>query len=460
MTICVRFDNGNADFAQQHDNFESFLKGQIENLNLSANISNLEWDEWFTAFNGLAGTNIGELDLDATLQLFLNQNSGIFDAQRAEEMLNLYKLIRIAYFETFGLGKDDVLGTYITNTTSNSFFECFDIWIWCWDEYPDFELTGVVVLPGITGTSLPPYQINYDELMFCEGYLEPHDTGVDNPDSVHPNFEFCEIWMTYLEDCILPNAELVEGYNGGYQNLIMQWAQFQYYFEDDFNEAIADSDGCGTTTNTLPPAISEECRDALNLFEETYGLNLTIAERKAILFGIDPESCGDNFDDLATDILMEECLAEIESAGIIMAAIDNEGLYDDCPLPFAWYVPCSEVIFSDPIAVFNQRICHIETKIAWWTLACLPPPSESEWGKLDVSMKFEFRIPNFAFNGMFGYENNQTIVATIISDAFAYAWNLIVADIKCSNAVSKRGEFRQFVMDYLKDISILSKDEY
>jgi len=296
VTICVKFDNSNADFAQEHDNFESFLKEQIKNLNLSANISDSEWAKWYAAFDGLASYSLSDLDLYSSISEFYNLTFGVFDPDRALEMYNLYKLMRFSYFETFDFGKDDVLGTYITNTTSNSYFECFDIWIWCWDEYPDFELTGFVVIPGPTGTSIPPFQKNHDKLMFCEGYLEPHDTGEDNPDSVHPNFEFCEIWMTYLEDCILPNATLIEGYGGGYSNLIMQWAQFQYYYPDDFAEAIADSEDCGTTTteveeNNPPSPIAEECMDALNDFEKEYGLDLTIEERKAILFNIDSTSC-------------------------------------------------------------------------------------------------------------------------------------------------------------------------
>jgi len=78
----------------------------------------------------------------------------------------------------------------------------------------------------------------------------------------------------------------------------MQWAQFQYYYPDDFAEAIADSEGCGTTTteveeNNPPSPIAEECLDALDSFNDTYGLNLTTAERKEIIFSMNELTCVD-----------------------------------------------------------------------------------------------------------------------------------------------------------------------
>lgn len=370
VEFCVRFSGNLSEFAQQHNNFQSFLDDQLEDINFQG-LTPSEQAQWLIVLADLDGSTLSSLlSFDAHQWAMNHSQIGTGGYDNALKIYNTYVLARLNFFQNTGIGqeKEGVKGQYITNTSVASYFECFDVWIWCWEEYPDFELSGIVVNSKSTGTSIPAYQKNYNELMFCEGYEEPHDTGADNPDSVHPNYEFCKKWMTYLEDCILPNTELAEGYNGGYQHLIMQWAQFQYYFPDDFNQAIEDSEGCGTTTNSLPPAITEECRDILNAFEDEYDIDLNIADRKAILFGIDCESlecvtsspemvdavldlldsdiaepCAPNktTQDIVNDLLMsmgEDCdLGKLESALAGSDYIDFGTLKEDCPCLYEYF---------------------------------------------------------------------------------------------------------------------------
>lgn len=45
--------------------------------------------------------------------------------------------------------------------------------------------------------------------------------------------------------------------------------------------------------NNPPTPLAEECLDALNSFNETYGLNLTLAERKEIILSMNELTCVD-----------------------------------------------------------------------------------------------------------------------------------------------------------------------
>ncbi|WP_020536494.1 hypothetical protein [Lewinella cohaerens] len=223
----------------------------------------------------------------------------------SEDYLELQRYYndRLAFYLATGIGGDisGVLSGY--RPAIDLEVECFDVWVWCWQDPADF---GIMIGGGGGGGGgnedfHPTWQEEYVRLRFCEGVNDIFDTGPDNPSQLHPDYDFCAIWMAYLEDCILPNQP---GFNefeaiSSYEGLILTWAEFQYNNPELFTAVIADPADC-TPTNELDDytpedenLIDEECRNALLDFLATYGITLTKEERLAILTSGGNPECTD-----------------------------------------------------------------------------------------------------------------------------------------------------------------------
>ena len=169
----------------------------------------------------------------------------------------------------------------------------------------------------------PTWQEEYDRLRFCEGVNDIFDTGPDNPSQLHPDYDFCAIWMAYLEDCILPNQP---GFNefeaiSSYEGLILTWAEFQYNNPELFTAVIADPADC-TPTNELDDytpedenLIDEECRNALPDFMAAYGITMTKEERLALLVSDGRQECEDQvaFEETVVGEWVRDCFDNYET---------------------------------------------------------------------------------------------------------------------------------------------------
>lgn len=204
--------------------------------------------------------------------------------QYLEDRRNLYNLHGI------GNGPEGIL----EGTVIEFIRECNWVWVWCWQDPADYGsiLTGGGNSSSSSDSYLPAWQDNYNDLRFCEGVGDVQDTGQDNVNAIHPNFDFCSTWMDYLIDCILPNQSEMDTY----EETIWQWAQFQYTNSDLFNQTIADPNNCTPTDQIdLNGSTSEECISALDAFQTAIGKTLNKFEKWAILNPTDQTSmpCAD-----------------------------------------------------------------------------------------------------------------------------------------------------------------------
>lgn len=204
--------------------------------------------------------------------------------QYLEDRRNLYNLHGI------GNGPEGIL----EGTVIEFIRECNWVWVWCWQDPADYGsiLAGGDDSSSSSGSYLPAWQDNYNDLRFCEGVGDVHDTGQDNPNGIHPNFDFCSTWMDYLTDCILPSQSETDTY----EETIWQWAQFQYTNPDLFDQTIADPNDCTPTDQIdLNGSTDEECINALDAFQTAIAKTLNKFEKWAILNPTDQTSmpCAD-----------------------------------------------------------------------------------------------------------------------------------------------------------------------
>lgn len=191
-------------------------------------------------------------------------SEGIF-----EEYVN--DRIRLYLYTGFGNSSTGILQAPIVTYAT----ECQYVWVWCWQDPADYSITYGTGSGGSNEPYVEPWTDNYNELRLCEGVYEIQDVGPDNPDMIHLNFEFCEDWMAYLEDYIIPNQPDTYGQAGytTYEDVIDQWAQFQEFEPELFNVVIGNLEDCSPAAN-IDDYIFEyyhdlECLGALAVFEST-----------------------------------------------------------------------------------------------------------------------------------------------------------------------------------------------
>jgi len=266
-----------------------------------------------------------DLDIRARVRLFMDENYGAGDhisrdlngATIADLEANYNTILNglpwdervdfVRYFndrqELFSLtGIDNELSGILWGIVVELERTCFWVWVWCWEDPFDFSIGGGGTSGGGGGGSIyPAWQTQYDTLRFCEGVNDLFDIGPENPSMVHPNFDFCTTWMTYLEDCILPTQPAFNEfeYISSYEQLILTWAEFQYNNPTLFAAAISNPEDCTATSelDDFTPETDvldeEECRNALSDFERECGLALNRHDQEAILSAPGRPDCGD-----------------------------------------------------------------------------------------------------------------------------------------------------------------------
>ena len=286
------------------------------------------------------------------------------------------------YFDT---GIDDPTSGILTGTVIDLDRVCFNVWVWCWEDPFDFDFgSGGGGSGGGGGGNEdfhPTWQEEYDQLRFCEGVNDIFDTGPDNPSQLHPNYDFCAIWMAYLEDCILPNQPEFNDFEaiGSYEELVLAWAEFQYNNPELFTTIIAAPADC-TPTSELEEytpeeevIIDEECRSALLDFLATHGITLTKEERLALLTSGGRPECTDQeaFEEWVASLIIEDCLAPFHLLFDSFGIFDiNEklsfcyGIYPEINLDPPSCLGCSveeaHTVISDQIKAFDMLECAIE----------------------------------------------------------------------------------------------------
>lgn len=199
--------------------------------------------------------------LDA-LTNFINGNLNILGAGSFSDLpisqqiaFQNYYNDRQTLFNDDGIGNgiDGVLGDFLRSRggTVQRYVQCQYVFVPCWGDPADYNVTagaGAGSGGGGTPTSLyDPWKMNYDRLVFCEGYESLFDTGPDNPQMVHPDYDFCSVWQPYLENCILPNQPPFNEFNQSREEMMMTWAELLYRDESLFNEVISDDKTCVPT---------------------------------------------------------------------------------------------------------------------------------------------------------------------------------------------------------------------
>ena len=123
------------------------------------------------------------------------------------------------------------------------------------------------------------------------------------------------------------------------------------------------------------------------------------------------------------------------------------------------YVRCADVIFASPL--LGKRITQFEIK-QYMVALCFGDIGDDEQDESEAlgllrnaSLKIEARIPDFLFSGPFGYENMQTAVAKITSDAINFARSKIDLLNHCSELPLIRFQYRKEFFDYLNDPDVL-----
>lgn len=119
------------------------------------------------------------------------------------------------------------------------------------------------------------------------------------------------------------------------------------------------------------------------------------------------------------------------------------------------YARCADIIFSEPYfdAGVEYRTAQINIYSIILAIGCIPqiPEAEGIMQTIDVSVKAEAKLPNYLFSGPFGYGEQQTKVAQLITSAIHESRELAFAGINCDNAISKKGTLLSLYKNIITD---------
>lgn len=206
---------------------------------------------------------------------------------------------------------------------------------------------------------LNDYDLAMRTLKHCHGVYDVND--VDNQSGNDGSNQFigpvfCDDWFDYHQNCL----------NGGTseEDVYQPWAGFMVDYPDLFFEVIEALPEC-TSTEEMEEKVCVE--EAYFIFISEYGLNPLPEEEEAIK----KNPCGDKFEDLATDLLMEKCLGAFYNVLVQIEDLTNtEKLgYCNSELPIISVDPpgcegCSvgeaQVVWEDEIKALNMLDCAIE----------------------------------------------------------------------------------------------------
>ena len=195
--------------------------------------------------------------------------------------------------------------------------ETIKIWVWCWDDPLDFDLSSGQGTGGGSTSVVPDYWPDMQELQDCIAVNDVHDVDTQSGGNADASFTgdivMCTLWNAYLADCLSGDFEGVSAssYFTPYQHNsspYATWGQFKHDYPDLFNEIINNEHGCITTAQTGGDINTTDNDDpfvdcgtaAVINFVNTYNLELT-KEEELLLYAI---GCVDNFDILAGEALL------------------------------------------------------------------------------------------------------------------------------------------------------------
>lgn len=323
VEMCARITGGNA---TEHNTIRSWSQvGRIINRSLRN----------YPSYGTQVIDNFKNKSFNELLTIRDNINDGITSNDQYPTHNPSYVNAFNAYFaaremlagQGIGTGPSGVLGDTdfpsMHNQVIQAFTDCQLVFVHCWEDPRDFE----IVIGGQGGggggdqSLYDPWFPNYTGLMFCRGVNDPFDTNggpsQDNSTSLlHPNYDFCVIWQEYLETCIRPSEVPINNPtrpDEGEIRMYEAWAEFQFRHPEQFNEIIANPSNCVATDDLdgySPPDTQDDCIGSLVSFMDKYDLDLTRAERGAIITGMSSGACGnqDVFNNLALFDLLNQTL--------------------------------------------------------------------------------------------------------------------------------------------------------
>jgi len=192
---------------------------------------------------------------------------------------------------------------------------CYNVWVWCWQDPADFNIQSIGLGSGSGSGGSTNNSESFDQqielLKSCIGYDLPYDVDPQNggnSDGTHPNYEFCALWQSYMDNCL--NDSPI----GFYQ----EWAENLSNDPALFDQMINNQLGCLNNIQfdflSDPESVEEECDDIIRGyvldFESTYNMTLTDVELNSIL--ISGGLCGNEsrFENIAINSVVRIFLNE------------------------------------------------------------------------------------------------------------------------------------------------------
>lgn len=183
---------------------------------------------------------------------------------------------------------------------------CQDVWVPCWADPNDFEW-------GSSGGGISTnYDLNeserkrlenLDRFRLCRGVNDAgdvHDTGDGNPESVHPDYDFCTIWQDYYDDCIKPleterNDEFTDN-SPLWADRLSFWARLLAENETAFDQIVSNPSQCVATDDLdeyEPEVTDTYCNALIESVANNLGVSLNRPEQIHMLEAIGGlDACG------------------------------------------------------------------------------------------------------------------------------------------------------------------------
>ena len=287
---------------------EIAINGIMNELN-SLRESNTNNQFLSNAFDKLDGTPYSELL--QSLAGYFNMNSGVFVSAAERAALEAYLEYR-RQLSVLGIGNgiSGILegarhrgGDYNWHTTLLS------VWVWCWEDYPDFTITTGEGGGGSTGSTNPSFWEDIQELQACVGLNEVYDIDLQSGGNESSTFtgdeELCTRWNNYVENC-LPDVEtdFAESYFDWQQinSPYYVWGKLKNQNPELFDEIINGDHGCVTTEEVADMVCLQ---DAYNDFVSKYDLTLSKPEKMALGNISDCEGVEEEAVDVISELRLE-----------------------------------------------------------------------------------------------------------------------------------------------------------
>ncbi len=190
--------------------------------------------------------------------------------------------------------------------------ETIKVWVWCWDDPLDFDLTPGNGGSGNANPVKPDWWEDVKELQDCISVNDTHDvdgnSGGNEDASFTGDVDMCNKWNQYKENCLGADFDGVfaSSYFQNDHNINTNpyyiWAQLKDNDPELFDEIISGTD-CKSTEDIKDilddirneEDENEEClRNAISDFETEYDIALTDAEVAMVMSDV---GCDDDFDD-------------------------------------------------------------------------------------------------------------------------------------------------------------------